>query len=46
MSRRGNCWDNACNETLFGLLKVERLHVQRFKTRLQDMDEVIDWMLW
>ena len=22
MSRRGNCWDNACSETLFGSLKV------------------------
>jgi transposase InsO family protein len=22
MSRRGNCWVNACSETLFGSLKV------------------------
>jgi len=28
MSRRGNCWDNACSETVFGSLKVERLHGQ------------------
>ena len=33
MSRRGNCWDNACSETLFGSLKVERLYGQKFKTR-------------
>jgi transposase InsO family protein len=46
MSRRGDCWDNACSETLFGSLKVERLHGQRFKTRRQAMDEVIAWMLW
>ena len=46
MSRRGNCWDNACSETLFGSLKVERLHGQRFKTRRQAMDEVVTWMLW
>ena len=26
MSRKGNCWDNACAETLFASLKVERLH--------------------
>ena len=32
MSRRGDCWDNACSETLFGSLKVERLHGQRIKT--------------
>ena len=46
MSRRGNCWDNACSETLFGSLKVERLHGQRFVTRRQAKDEVIDWLLW
>ena len=46
MSRKGNCWDNACSETLFGSLKVERLHGQRFKTRRQAKDETIDWLLW
>jgi len=46
MSRRGNCWDNACSETLFGSLKVERLHGQRFKTRRQAKDETISWLLW
>ena len=39
MSRRANCWDNACSETLFGSLKVERLHGQRFVTRRQAKDE-------
>ena len=46
MSRQGNCWDNACSETLFGSLKVERLHGRRFKTRREAMDETIDWLLW
>jgi transposase InsO family protein len=46
MSRRSNCWDNACSETLFGSLKVERLHGQRFATRRQAKDEVIAWLLW
>jgi transposase InsO family protein len=32
MSRKGNCWDKACSEMLFGSLKVERLHGQRFET--------------
>lgn len=44
MSRKGNCWDNAVTETLFGSLKVERLHGMRFGTRRQAMDEVVDWM--
>jgi putative transposase len=46
MSRRGNCWDNACSETLFGSLKVERLHGQRFVNRRQAKDEIIAWLLW
>ena len=46
MSRRGNCWDNACSETLFGSLKVERLHGQRFVTRRHAKDETIAWLLW
>ena len=45
MSRRGNCWDNACSETLFGSLKVERLYGQRFKTRREAKDETIAWLL-
>jgi transposase InsO family protein len=46
MSRKGNCWDNACSETLFASLKVERLHGQRFKTIRQAKDETLDWLLW
>src|SRR3546814_2015653 len=39
MSRCGNCWDNACSETLFGSLKVERLYGQRLLTRRHAKDE-------
>ena len=46
MSPKGNCWDNACSETLFGSLKVERLHRMRFETRRRAKNEVIDWLLW
>ena len=46
MSRPDNCWDNACSQTLFGSLKVERLHGQRFETRRQAKDETIAWLLW
>lgn len=46
MSRRGNRWDNACSETLFGSLKVERLHGQPFVTRRHAMDKTIGWLLW
>jgi hypothetical protein len=46
MSRKGNCWDNACSETPFGSLKVERLHGQRFKTRREAKEEIVAWLLW
>jgi len=46
MSRKGNCWDNAVTETLFGSLKVERLHDERFQTMRQAEDEVLSWLLW
>ena len=36
---------NACSETLFGSLKVERLHGQNLETRRQAKDEVIDRLL-
>jgi transposase InsO family protein len=46
MSGKGNCWDKACSETLFGSLKVERLLGQRFETIRQTKDETIAWLLW
>jgi len=46
MSRRGNCWDNACSETLFGSLKTERLYGQRFETRRDAKDETMAWLVW
>jgi len=46
MSRKGNCWDNAVSETLFGSLKVERLHGERFASIRQAKDTVLAWLLW
>ena len=44
MSRKGDCWDNAVTETLFGSLKVERLHDIRLPSRRRAKDEVLDWL--
>lgn len=44
MSRKGDCWDNAVTETLFGSLKVERLHDMRLATRRLAKDEIMDWL--
>lgn len=46
MSRKGNCWDNAPTESLWGSLKVGRLYGRKFATRREAMDEIIDWMLF
>ena len=44
MSRKGDCWDNAVTETLFGSLKVERLHAMTFISRRAAKDEVMNWI--
>ncbi|SDR62705.1 Integrase core domain-containing protein [Paraburkholderia tuberum] len=43
MSRKGNCWD-APTESLWGSLKRARIPGQRFVTRREPMDEVVDWL--
>ena len=44
MSRKGDCWDNAPTESLWGRLKVGRLYGRKFATRREAMDEVIAWL--
>lgn len=45
MSRRGNCWDNAPQESFFGLMKTELAPYIRQWKSLQDVKERIDdWM--
>ena len=31
MSRKGNCWDNACAESFFGTLKTEHVNHENYK---------------
>ena len=44
MRRKGDCWDIAPTESLWGRLKVGRLHGCKFATRRQAVAEVIDWL--
>lgn len=44
MSRKGNCWDNAPTESFWGRLKAASVHGQRFVTREQARQAVMDWM--
>ncbi len=46
MNRRDNGWNNACGETLFGSLKVERLHGQRYIVHRHAKDETLVRLLW
>ncbi|MBU7006779.1 transposase InsO family protein [Peptococcaceae bacterium DYL19] len=33
MSRKGNCYDNACAETFFSTIKCEMLYLKKYETR-------------
>jgi transposase InsO family protein len=44
MSRRGNCYDNACVESFFGTLKSELVHRTHYPTRRQAEASVFEWI--
>lgn len=44
MSRKGNCWDNAPMECLWGKLKQEWLNEQHFKTRDEAKKAVFEYI--
>lgn len=44
MSRRGNCHDNAVAESLFNLLKRERIRRRTYKTRVEARQDVFDYI--
>ena len=44
MSRRGNCHDNACAESFFGLLKKERIRRRIYPTRETAQNDVFNYI--
>jgi transposase InsO family protein len=44
MSRKGNCWDNACVESFFGTLKRERVYHRRYMTRDESIQDIIEYI--
>ncbi|WP_246608780.1 IS3 family transposase [Paenibacillus agaridevorans] len=40
MSRKGNCYDNACIESFHSVLKKELVYCKRFKTKQQAYEEI------
>lgn len=44
MSRKGNCYDNACVESFFGSLKNELVAFERFLTRAEAKQKIFEWI--
>jgi len=44
MSRKGNCWDNACVESFFASLKSELVAFERFATRGEAETAIFEWI--
>jgi putative transposase len=44
MSRRGNCWDNACCENFFGHLKEECIRLCKLQTFKEARDVIADYI--
>jgi len=42
MSRKGNCWDNACMENFFGLMKSETIKQVKRLLSVDEMNRLID----
>jgi putative transposase len=44
MSRRGNCWDNACVESFFGTLKRELIYHRQYRTRDEAAQDIFEYI--
>ena len=44
MSRKGDCWDNACAESFFATLKTEEVYHQEYKTRAEARQRIFEYI--
>jgi putative transposase len=44
MSRKGNCYDNACIESFHSILKKEMVYCKKFKTKQQAYEEIFRYI--
>ena len=44
MSRKGNCWDNACVESFFGTLKRELVYHRHYATRKDATQDIFEYI--
>ncbi|KIL34451.1 transposase [Gordoniibacillus kamchatkensis] len=44
MSRKGNCYDNACIESFHSVLKKELIYLEKYKTRAQAKKSIFEYI--
>ncbi|CAM3110952.1 Integrase catalytic domain-containing protein [Paenibacillus lupini] len=44
MSRKGNCYDNACIESFHSIIKKELIYLEKFKTREQARKRIFEYI--
>ena len=44
MSRRSNCWNNACVESFFGTLKCELIYHRQYRTREEATRDIFEYI--
>jgi transposase InsO family protein len=44
MSRKGNCYDNACMESFFGTLKTELIYFCGYKSRQEAKSSIFEYV--
>jgi putative transposase len=44
MSRKGNCYDNACIESFHSILKKELIYLEKFKTRKEAKERIFEYI--
>ena len=44
MSRKGDCWDNACAESFFSTLKIEEVFQQKYKTKAEARQCIFEYI--
>nr|WP_283942845.1 IS3 family transposase [Paenibacillus konkukensis] len=44
MSRKGNCYDNACIESFHSVIKKELIYLEKFKTREQARKRIFEYI--
>jgi len=46
MSRKGDCWDNACVESFFGSLKNEQVYCTTYKTKREAKLDIVEYLMY